>query len=205
MKTTKEHFKIPYTQQQVTDMLRAAVMAEVSYRNRTFIEPPELTNSIQAIAHWLRIRPTIGLLICGMPGNGKSTMLKAVTTLVNSLRPTDPIGNNLQIRSVGARDIVEAAAKDGLLYKQYSSTAMLAIDDIGTEPTEIIDYGNILTPLVDLLYKRYDEQLFTIITTNLAPKDVREKYNERIADRFNEMMTKIVFRNPSFRTNQTIE
>jgi DNA replication protein DnaC len=76
---------------------------------------------------------------------------------------------------------------------------MLAIDDLGIEPVEVMDFGNVLCPVVDLLTKRYDMQLFTIITTNLTPSEIREKYGDRIADRMNEMMVKIIFNNDTYR------
>ncbi len=57
-------------------------------------------------------------------------------------------------------------------------------------------YGN---PTTDMLTMRYDRLLFTIITTNLTPQEIREKYGDRIADRLNEMMVKIVFENPTYR------
>jgi DNA replication protein DnaC len=62
-----------------------------------------------------------------------------------------------------------------------------------------MDFGNVLCPIVDLLTKRYDMQLFTIITTNLTPSEIREKYGDRIADRMNEMMVKIIFNNDTYR------
>jgi DNA replication protein DnaC len=77
---------------------------------------------------------------------------------------------------------------------------MLAIDDLGIEPVEVMDYGNLLCPLVDLLTKRYDLQLFTLVTTNLTPAEIRARYGDRIADRLNEMMLKIVFTNESYRS-----
>jgi DNA replication protein DnaC len=63
-----------------------------------------------------------------------------------------------------------------------------------------MDYGNLLCPLVDLLTKRYDLQLFTLVTTNLTPAEIRAWYGDRIADRLNEMMLKIVFTNESYRS-----
>ena len=42
-------------------------------------------------------------------------------------------------------------------------------------------------------------QAFTVISTNLTAKEIREKYGERIADRLNEMMNVIIFKNKSFR------
>lgn len=50
---------------------------------------------------------------------------------------------------------------------------MLAIEDMGREPTEVLDYGNILNPVIDLIEYRYDAQLFTVITTNLNKKEIR--------------------------------
>ena len=78
---------------------------------------------------------------------------------------------------------------------------MLGIDDLGTEPSEVMGYGNVYTPVIDLLTKRYEEQLFTIITTNLTPQQIREHYDDRIADRLNEMVEKIVFKNGTYRNN----
>ena len=54
--------------------------------------------------------------------------------------------------------------------------------------------------MIDLLTKRYDEQLFTFITTNLTPQKIREHYKDRIADRLNEMVEKIIYSNDSYRT-----
>ena len=79
---------------------------------------------------------------------------------------------------------------------------MLGIDDLGIEPKEIMDFGNVFTPIIDLLTKRYEEQLFTIVTTNLTPSQIREHYGDRIADRLNEMTEKIIYRNSTYRTNQ---
>ena len=75
-----------------------------------------------------------------------------------------------------------------------------AIDDFGTEPLEVIDYGNVLYPITDLLTTRYDRHLFTILTTNLTPSEIRPRYGDRIADRLNDMMGKVIFANSTYRT-----
>ena len=77
---------------------------------------------------------------------------------------------------------------------------MLAIDDFGTEPLEVMDYGNVLYPITDLLTTRYDRNLYTILTTNLTPQETRPRYGDRIADRLNEMMGKVIFANSTYRT-----
>lgn len=83
---------------------------------------------------------------------------------------------------------------------------MLAIDDLGTEPTEVLDYGNVLSPVIDVIEHRYNKQLFTFITTNLVANSedekittIRKKYGVRIADRFNEMLHVIIFKDISYR------
>ena len=84
-------------------------------------------------------------------------------------------------------------AKESLIKKA------LGIDDLGTEPAEIVDYGNPIYPVVRLIEHRYESQSFTFITTNLTPSEIRKKYGDRIADRFNEMLHVIVFQDVTYR------
>ena len=104
-----------------------------------------------------------------------------------------------QIRICDARHLTRLCKDNYGQWHNLCGQRMLAIDDLGTEPLEIIDYGNVYYPTTDMLTMRYDRQLFTIITTNLTPQEIREKYGDRIADRLNEMMVKIVFENPTYR------
>ena len=67
------------------------------------------------------------------------------------------------------------------------------------EPREVMQFGNVYTPLTDLITTRYEEQLYTIFTTNLPPAQLEEKYGKRIVDRLNEMVEKVVFENESYR------
>jgi len=77
---------------------------------------------------------------------------------------------------------------------------MLAIDDFGTEPLEVMDYVNVLYPLPELLMTRYERHLFTILTTDLTPQEIRPRYGDRIADRLNDMVGKVIFANSTYRT-----
>ena len=76
---------------------------------------------------------------------------------------------------------------------------LMIVDDLGTEPREVMEFRNIYTPLIDLITTRYEEQLYTIFTTNLTPAQLEEKYGKRIVDRLNEMVEKVVFENESYR------
>lgn len=48
-------------------------------------------------------------------------------------------------------------------WRNLMRTPLPMVDDLGVEPREIMDYGNVFTPLVDLITLRYDEQLYTIL------------------------------------------
>lgn len=98
-----------------------------------------------------------------------------------------------------AKALCRMAITDEVRFNSLCYERMLAIDDLGCEPLEVQCYGNIYTPVIDLLTRRYDRQLFTIVTTNLTPQEIRPRYGDRIADRFNEMMRCIIFKNDSFR------
>ena len=79
---------------------------------------------------------------------------------------------------------------------------MIGIDDLGNEPVEILDFGNPIHPIIRLIEYRYINQSFTFITTNLTAKEIRTKFGDRIADRFNEMLHVIIFEDGSYRKNK---
>jgi len=159
----------------------------------------ELDSYIEKAAQWLKDGKTFGLLLCGVPGNGKTTLMRAIQTCINMLDLKDDFNRDMGLAIIDSREIARLNRDSYEQFKAYRNRQMLGIDDLGLEPTEVLDYGNILSPVIDLLSYRYNEQLFTVITTNLRPQEIREKYKDRIADRFNEMMTKIIFKNPSYR------
>lgn len=190
---------------QAKDSMKAAVMAEVERRLMKFAENEALDKQLSLMAEWLTTNDhRFCLLLCGKCGNGKSAFVKAFQNLLNLLGLRDEYGNSIGFSIVDAREIAWMCRDRHQEWRVLSRRNMLAIDDIGTEPVEIQDYGNHLNPVIDLLYKRYDEQLFTIITTNLTPKEIRERYGERIADRLNEMAFRIVFDNDTYRTNSAL-
>ena len=76
---------------------------------------------------------------------------------------------------------------------------MLYIDDVGCEPSEVRFFGNVVSPLTDLLYFRYENRLMTIMTTNLTIEDIGNNYGPRIKDRMIEMFNRLGYKNKSYR------
>lgn len=61
-------------------------------------------------------------------------------------------------------------------------------------------FGQTFSPVTDLLLARYDKPWrVTLATTNLGHTEIESHYGGRILDRFREMMTEIIFANPSYR------
>lgn len=198
-KITRKIFRLPMTTEQAFDMILAAYKAEVLRRGREFSFDANAKTNVMRLAGFLtRNSAKFGFMLIGNCGNGKTTLLYAIQNMLNWLVSQDYLEKDSGIRIVDAKEVA-AISKD---YKQSVSlknTPMLAIEDIGRESTEVLDYGNAYSPVIDLLEYRYTNQLFTAFTSNLSVDELTEKYGKRIADRFREMFEKIVFLNKSYR------
>lgn len=198
-KITRDHFRFPLSVADAVRLLKAAFRAEVGYRQREYVESELINGYIERLARLLTAdRGKFGIMLCGTCGNGKTTMLYAFQAAVNFLNDRGMFPERTGIRIIPAREIA-LKASDVKATKEIKSLPMLAIEDMGTESAEVLSYGNVFNPVDDVISFRYDRQLFTFITSNLTPKEIRERYGDRIADRFNEMLHVIVFEGKSFR------
>lgn len=196
----KDRLSFPITKQQAQDLLLSAYKAEVIYRHRTFRPTTETLESIAKLADYLTNRTwKYGFMLCGRCGNGKSTLLKAFELALYKLESEEliePTRNGMLI--IHAKDICRKS-HDFEEFRKIRSRTLLGIEDFGSEPSDVQNFGNVYSPLVDLIEYRYEYQLFTAITTNLTPGEIASKYDHRLADRLNEMMQVIAFRGDSFR------
>lgn len=212
--TTAARFRFNMEPQEALDLLTAAYQHEVQRRQRRFVLDANTEGNLIKLAEYLtQPVPKFGIMCCGTCGNGKTTLLYAFQRVVNYLQDrrhfsfldSENYPFKASIEIFRAKEIAQISRnlKD---LKGLMQRPMLAIDDLGTEPTEVFDYQNIQTPLVDLIDYRYNHQLFTFITTNLVAQQkdnedvtIRMKYGDRIADRFNEMLHVIVFQDITYR------
>ncbi len=187
------------TEEQATDVLWASYKAEVEYRHRAFVADKRTKENCRRLAAFLTADDSkFGVMLCGICRNGKTTMLYAFRSLLNFLSDCGAFKERKGIRVIDAKEIA-AYAKEPRSFHELRCTDMLGIEDMGREATEVLDFGNVLNPVIDLLEYRYNNQLFTFITTNLKSDEVRKKYGDRIADRFNEMLEVIIFGNTTYR------
>lgn len=90
-------------------------------------------------------------------------------------------------------------SRDTAGYYGFVNASFLILDDMGTEPITVKDYGNEVLPVTELLLKRYEDRRPTIITTNLSETAIAKTYGPRILDRLNEICNKISYGGNSFR------
>ena len=148
-------------------------------------------------------------MLCGLYGNGKTTLAKAIARLIGFVTEHENgYSQRKDMRLYTAKDVCRLCAAGEKFKGQYEayeslfSDPMIIIDDLGEEPKEVMVYGMIHTPIIDLLSERYANQLMTIVTTNLETNDLKEKYGPRIYDRLDEMLTSIIFENDTYRSER---
>ena len=181
--------------------LLAAYQAEVERRHRVFERNEYFDEQLNLIANYLTGgSEKFGLMFCGLCGNGKTTWAKALQLLVSGLNLKNLINNLYYVFPLwNAKDLAMRSKGNYNDWRNVMRYQLMIVDDLGTEPREVMEFGNVYTPLIDLITTRYEEQLYTIFTTNLTPAQLEEKYGKRIVDRLNEMVEKVVFENESYR------
>ena len=212
--TTAARFRFNLTPQDALDLLTAAYRYEVQRRQRQFVLDTNTKSNLISLACYLtQPVPKFGVMCCGTCGNGKTTLLYAFQRVINYLHDRHHFSfldsENRQFKAsmeiFRAKEIAQLS-RDQKQFREIVQRPMLAIDDMGTEAAEVYDYNNINTPVADVIDYRYNHQLFTFITTNLVAKQkddkditIRMKYGDRIADRFNEMLHVIIFKDITYR------
>lgn len=215
---TKVRYRLPFTEESVAPLLADSYAALVASRGGELQDDDATRRNIARVARWLTSDSTKPMLMLyGGVGNGKTTMARAVVLLSSSLRSAyEEVSRNerdtktsdaLYIKASAirvpaiytAQDIANLAGSRRAEYEAIVARSFLIIDDLGCEPAVVKNYGTELTPITDLIYKRYDAMSPTVVTTNLTKAAIREIYGDRVADRFNEVFETIGYQEKSYR------
>lgn len=215
-----ERFHIPINGDDLYNLLTAAVQKEIFSRFGYPVKDIDQDAIIRGIAEYLsadyrygkvssvcspeELDVSFGILMTGQPGGGKSSIIAAIRRIISMLEMRDPSAPSTEIRELclpvfTASDIARIFTTDSEAYDRITKKYALAIDDVGTEPMELLVYGNVYSPVKELMYRRYNDSAFTIISTNLNGEEFIDKYGSRIGDRIREMFRVFRFPDKTFR------
>lgn len=144
-----------------------------------------------------------GLLVSGTTGTGKSLLLEILEALATLLqpkmmtyqRPTYAQGGEtagyrevpLLWKTYRADSITDEYQTSGGLDK-FKKARVIAIQDMGTEPTETLYMGTRANVMRQIIEHRADDKgLITLVTTNLTPDQFATQYGERVRSRLFSM------------------
>lgn len=198
-KHSETRFRISnYDEDTVREMLSMCYQQEVSKRRIAFQNDENTQKKVAKSAQWLTGNYKVGLLLYGSVGSGKSTLGRSICNLISILYNSSISTDRKGVYRVSALELAKKA--DDLEYmNNLKNIELLYIDDIGTEPSSVKSWGNEFSPITELIYARYDRQLFTLATSNLADEDFGQRYGERISDRLQEMFERLHYDNKSYR------
>lgn len=230
-RSARRRFCFPIDKETAARLLTDACRVEVEGRQYAFSPTPDTTAQISAVAEWLTNparKPS--LLLYGRPGTGKTTMARSIQTMARRLRdsygpagrerlqreaqaffPTEVVRQFERMESAviiptytTALEVAGAAKDHRDRFEQLCEISFLIVDDIGPEPKRVNSYGTEYLPIAELIQRRYDRCLPTVITTNLGDAEIEGTpqfpgYGRRIMDRLNEMCEKIGYGARSFR------
>lgn len=152
----------------------------------------------------LEIEPSKGLILSGGKGIGKTINFQIICRIV--AENTGYYPKMISVKEIQSNYKVNQEQGKGEQYIQsLIEIPFLVIDDLGTEETQLNDYGTKKNLIADIIYQRYigfqRGKLFTYATTNLLHNHLEVIYDPRLIDRMKEMFVFQILNGESKRTN----
>ncbi len=180
-RNTKRGIKIKTKIEIYTEILQ-------NYRNLINGEVKEVENFDKIINHLVEnfCGNQNGLILIGRPGSGKTTIMKAFKKFMDD-------NFHVNITYVPQRMIkhlhdAKYCWDNGRIIPNDPN---MIVDDFGTEPNFISEFGNRKNPFIDLVLRFYDMRSFKRgifwATTNLSFDEVETRYGSRVLDRLGEL------------------
>ncbi len=144
------------------------------------------------IIEWLTDTQGKGLLLMGGCGLGKTTIACGIIPLLFAHF------QKTTITPVPAEDLHRKMDKLIPESDYFNHHSIYVIDDVGCEPP-VNDYGNKYEPVTRLINEAEAKITPVIITTNLNPKQLLDRYGARTMDRISRLCKVVEFKGKSLR------
>ena len=161
--------------------LKEMFVKAFKYYDRT-IDKYEHLLAYDEIIDWLVDTRGRGLMLMGECGLGKSTILNFVIPAIFRTK------TNKVLRSIPAKELAAV---------ERNVAPFIIIDDLGTESIKN-DYGTKIDAVADAISYAEDRSKTLLITTNLSPNSLKERYDERTLDRLRKCKV-VIIKGKSFR------
>ena len=195
MRTIEDTFKIAeFLKPKVYNRFRLGTKEELKemfvkafkHYDRT-IDTYNHLSAYDEIIDWMVDNKGRGLMLMGDCGLGKSTILNFVIPAIFRTK------TNKVLKSIAAKDLVEI---------EKNIATFIIIDDLGTESLKN-DYGTKIDAVSDAISYAEDSSKTILLSTNLTPKQLQSKYDERTLDRLRRCKV-VKFEGESLRAKQTL-
>ena len=161
--------------------LKEMFIKAFKYYDRT-IDKYDHLPAYDEVIDWMVDTRGRGLMLMGECGLGKSTILNFVIPAIFRTK------TNKVLRSIPAKELAAV---------ERNVAPFIIIDDLGTESIKN-DYGTKIDAVADAISYAEDSSKTLLITTNLSPNSLKERYDERTLDRLRKCKV-VIIKGKSFR------
>lgn len=174
----------------------ASILVQREYPGRNYELNDENTKVIEQLYYYVTANEKFegdinkGIMICGGFGTGKTTISHTISHIYK-------LANRMNFEYVTTHDLL-VATKEQI---EYLHKRPIILDEIGRNIEIVNDFGTKRNPFNDLIAKRYENQAFTIGTSNYKYETLRknEYYGEYIGERLLQMFNFIELKGESRR------
>jgi len=132
------------TTDEAVSALETAFQVEVEYRHGIYNGTTVQQEYIRRAAECLTNKgQKFGIFMVGGPGNGKTTLMKAIQSLVTTLKMKNEYNERMYVVFTTAKEIERLCQENYTGFKRLCDKPLLAIDDFGAENVDVKVYGNV--------------------------------------------------------------
>jgi hypothetical protein len=136
-------------------------------------------------------------MLMGKYGCGKTLILESIAEMYNTILRELRIQRPL-LKFMKSMELLETLKEKSV---KLFSLFPLVIDEFGREPKQVMDFGNLRSPIIELLCERCDTGAWTHGTTNFTLDTfyAENQYGQMTADRLKSMFNFIELKGDSRR------